>query len=299
VYEPSDPRSKLASTAEAISAADDAVFARFYDMPPHETSEQADVWYARGHNFIAVYIDARSGVVFTRRNQIDEYVVLVPDESTAVEATSQGIPTAIPGRRIAFVPPGDSALKVVSPGRLVILITTQSEDLCGACYNNEKFSSRSASLPPFKPWPAPADGFALRQYPIDVPDVPGRFGRIWRCSTFMINFFPQQIGPRDVTQLSPHHHNSFEQGSLALEGAYFHHLRWPWTRDLNSWRDDAHERFESPSLLIIPPGVIHTSRAVASGVNQLVDIFSPPRHDFSQQDGWVLNHDDYPIAVSE
>lgn len=74
MYEPSDPRSKLASTAEAISAADDAVFARFYDMPPHETSEQADVWYARGHNFIAVYIDARSGVVFTRRNQIDEYV---------------------------------------------------------------------------------------------------------------------------------------------------------------------------------------------------------------------------------
>jgi quercetin dioxygenase-like cupin family protein len=110
----------------------------------------------------------------------------------------------------------------------------------------------------------------------------------------MINFIPPATGPRDPDALSPHSHEDFEQLSLVTTGDFIHHIRTPWTTRSTDWVDDVHWRTSAPSVAIIPPPTVHTSQATSEGMNTIVDIFSPPRRDFSERPGWVLNSDDYP-----
>ena len=108
------------------------------------------------------------------------------------------------------------------------------------------------------------------------------------------NFFDPKQGPRDPSNLSPHTHDDFEQCSIVLAGEYVHHIRWPWTTNKAHWREDEHQRVAAPSVTVIPPPSLHTSEAVAAGTNHLIDVFCPPRFDFSDMEGWVFNAADYP-----
>lgn len=293
----SDPRASLAAYASAgeTQTFAGAEYARFYQTVPSVKATSLQLWYARGQNFVVGYAEGHVGAQYQRASQVDEYVLLVPDDNVELSVEWEGQTTQVLGPSIAFVPPGSSVLNVRQPGRFVLMFTSLSEDLCEQCTNAESYAQAHPNIPPFKAWPAAAEGPAVRVYSLNVPDEEGRFGRIWRCSTFMINVLPPQHGPRDTTKLSPHHHDSFEQGSFALDGAFTHHIRWPWTPNLNAWRSDDHEYCASPSLAVIPPPAIHTSRGMDQGLNQLIDIFSPPRLDFSQKQGWVLNASEYPM----
>ncbi len=300
MYDQSDPRAALAPTPVARAPAQPVSFAaaeygRFYAEPPQEADEAGGSWYFRGQNFVLHYMEAKPGARLDRIGQPDEYAVLLPDAVGAVAIESAGQTEHVAGRHLAFVPPGDSSVRVTEGGRIIRLLTTQSKDLVAKCSNCDAYREQHPNIPRFAAWPAPRDGYRIRTYPIDVPATPGRFGSIYRCSTLMINMLDIFTGPRDATKMSPHFHDDFEQCSLALEGSFIHYIRWPWTTNLNVWRDDDKEVCEAPSVAIIPPPAIHTSRAIGPGDNRLVDIFCPPRLDFSEKPGWVLNADDYPM----
>ena len=296
MYDKSDPRAALKNQsgkkAEPTEFAD-SKHVKMYESTPQVSDSGTKTWWARGQNFYLSYSEASDGETFERKGQVDEYVVLFPDKSSEAVVKWDNQTVDVNGFSLVVVPKGDSEIIINKGGRVVRLFTVQNQDLAEYPINKGAYNQADPNVAPFQPWPESPQGSKVRVYSLDIPKEEGRFGRIFRCSTFMVNFLYPFEGPRE--KLSPHFHDDFEQCSLLLEGEFVHHLRWPWTPDKAQWRPDEHEHCLAPSVTIMPAGVIHTSEPVGPNVNQLVDIFCPPRMDFSNQPGWVLNDDDYPL----
>ena len=196
------------------------------------------------------------------------------------------------------MPAGPSTITISSGGSLFVLHRTQCKDIAAQAVNAAAYAAPRHHVAPLVPWPDPVGGPRIRRYSMDVAAEPGRFGRIWRCTTFMVNLFIED-GPRDVEKVSPHYHDDFEQGSLLMTGNMSHHVRWTGTTNMRNGVPDDHMDCSSPSLAVIPPPAIHTSNGTGTELRLMVDIFCPPRVDFSQKPGWVLNAGEYPMPAGQ
>ena len=298
-YDIADPRSQLTPTtvrsAPGVPAAPQ--YFEFGGLEPDDVTEAGTrSWIVRSQNCCVVYSDARAGDRLIRAGQPDEYMVLFPAPDASAVVSAGGERRDVAGSTVAVVPPGASEIEMASGGVVVRVFSNATADLLDRCRNAASYAEPDPNVAPFAPWPDPPAGHRIRLYPLaDVANDGTRFGRIFRCSTLMVNYLDPTDGPRDPAKLSPHHHDDFEQVSLQLAGDYVHHMRTPWTVNMADWRDDEHVRCASPAVAVIPPPIVHTSEAVDDTWHQLVDIFCPPRLDFSQRAGWVLNHDEYPL----
>lgn len=297
MYASTDPRAALtprsAAKAPPASGFGEPAYGRYYDSPPQTSDERHKAWLTRGQNFLAMYIEAEAGYTFSRMDQPDEYVLLLPDDGARAKVAWQQTETEIKGPSVTFVPAGASSLVVESKCRIAGFFTSRSKDLVSLCANARDFVE-DPNVGELVSWPDPTDGFKVRSHDLAFPIAEGKFGRLFRCTTFMVNFFDPRNGRRDPKTLSPHDHDDFQQCSLILEGTYVHHMRWPWVVDRTKWREDVHETIGAPSVTFIPARVMHTSEASGPGLNLLIDIFCPPRSDFSAKPGWVLNAAEYP-----
>ncbi len=298
-YAADDIRSRLAAPAprRAVDVATPirpAQRIEFRNLPPTEVSALGSrTWIARAANLVVAWTDARAGDVFTRTGQPDEYAIVMYSGSAPVTVTGDGRVESVAEEALVVVPPGDSEIRVDGDGPLIRLFSTVATDLCDNALNATAYAEPDPRVAPLEPWPDPVGGFALRVYRlVDTPIAEGRFGRIFRTTNLMVNFLAEEPGPRNAHKLSPHHHDDFEQISLAVKGRFRHHIRYPWGPDSTRWRADENDEIATPSICIIPPPTVHTTQGIGEH-QQLIDIFAPPRADFSAS-GWVLNADDYP-----
>ena len=222
MYDQRDPRSTLQAAAPAAKAATayhGAEYGRFYQDAPQIVRGGEKTWITRGQAFIIVYTEAKAGTVVAREAQEDEYVILAPDPNLSLEVTCSSGTHRMAGNSIAFAPPGGSQVKFLTDGRIVRMFSPKAADLANQSSNATSYASPDPNVAPFKPWPAPPDGFRFRQYSLDVPSEPGRFGRIFRCTTFMVNFL-EPMHDKESKSLKLKRDDDMVKPTLIVDGGH-------------------------------------------------------------------------------
>lgn len=277
----------------------DATCATHATTPPQIREPGADTWLTRGANFVVAVSRVKAGTRLARAANADEHIVFLPDTGARVEAGAQSSEAAgqaidADAESLLIVPPGASAVTARGDGHVVRVFSHRAADLAALAGNAANYAAGAPGVAPLEPWPEPRGGYRLRHYRVADYDKPDSNMRIFRSTNLMINVLKKRNELRDPRKLSPHSHADFEQASLAVQGTYVHHLRWPWTPDMTAWREDRHVEMGSPSVLVVPPRVVHTSANITAP-GWLIDIFAPPRLDFSAKPGLVCNADEYPV----
>jgi hypothetical protein len=254
----------------------------FYNLAA--TSRDSGRTLAQTQNFSIERVAGPAGSRFAFAAR-SECILLLP----GVAAVLFGDRAAeLPGHAAVIVPQGSYGLKLSGSGDAYILATDRSD------HDERALPSRDGRVRAVgEPRRRTARDGEVRIHPVDEIAIPPDNGRLrfLQSETMSINWVEYE-GVRDRSGLSPHAHADFEQASLAIAGEFIHHLRTPWGRDADLWREDLHLSVGPASVVVIPPEIVHTTEGVGNGRHVLVDVFAPPREDFIVRN-WVFNAGEY------
>ncbi len=246
----------------------------------------------RGQNFTVECIMGADGSDHVIHSD-HETILILPERGATLATEFETI--EIVARSIAVVPAGRAQLTLPEGARVFALTTARTDTDQGHIVNSTDYQTLDERvLPIARPMERLAKGAAqVRVYQVDEVPFPDGNPRLkfFQSATMSINWV-EYDGQRDRTKLSPHAHDDFEQGSLAIVGDFVHHIRTPWASNAELWREDQHIEASAGSMAIIPPDLIHTTEGVGPGQHILIDVFAPPRTDFIAK-GWVFNAGDY------
>lgn len=246
----------------------------------------------RGQNFTVECINGTGASEHVTYS--DHETILILPESNAT-LTTDFETVEIASRSIIIVPAGTHRVRLPEGARAFALTTGLGDMAIRNAVNSSDYSVLDDRVRPVaRPMERQGEN-TNRVVSFRVDEIPFPEGnprlKFFQSSTMSINWVEYE-GQRDRTKLSPHAHDDFEQGSLAITGDFVHHIRTPWTSNAEHWRDDQHIEASAGSMLIIPPELIHTTEGVGAGHHILIDVFAPPRTDFIAK-GWVFNAGDY------
>lgn len=265
------------------------------DFSAECAAPRAAAWDARGQNFHVTWRRAGAEPLRLDTASADELMLIVLDAPVDIESEGRA-PVNAPARTIAILPAGTWRLVLAPQATCAVLRSLRAPDADGSARNAAAYREADPRIVSVgTPYRALRDADAVRLLPIEQVQASKDKPRLkmLQTATLSINWVEYE-GPRDRSALSPHAHSSFEQGSLGLAGDFVHHLRTPWGPDAGLWQDDRHAALASPSLMVVPVNLVHTSEGVGPGHHLLIDIFSPPRADFIAS-GWVFNAADYAV----
>ena len=254
--------------------------------------ERAGRAAARGQNFS---VERVSGAGVHAFASLTEIILLLPKKGAALSGDRAA---DLPGHAIAILPAGAYGAESSGGGDIYILATDRLDEEGAQALNAEEYASPDARVSPVgAPYVRTAFQNEIRIHQIEDITIPPDNGRLrfLQSETMSLNWVEYE-GARDRSGLSPHAHSDAEQASLAIEGAFIHHLRTPWGRDAGIWQEDQHLAAGPSSILIVPPEIIHTTEGNGTGRHMLVDVFAPPRADFIAKN-WVFNAGEYAVPA--
>jgi len=246
-------------------------------------------WNIRAQNLCVVVSWLAEGEKLQDEASPDEHAILVLGDTSLHVESESGDAQLATGPSLVIVPAGAASAVANSPGWVARIFTARAGAVVEQAINTEDYETANPAVAGLPDLPADAGKGSIRVHSADAVG-----DQIFRTDSLLLKWFADSSGEDETSGLAPLVEDDLERVSITIDGDHVHHVRRPWSADLEDWRADEHVQCTSPSISVIPPGNINLTRAVGGGVHTRIDVFAPVR----AENGSIANGSDYARATA-